>query len=150
MVVFQASLDQGHLLNIWKTAAVVPLLKKGNRNEPNNYKPVSLTCVCSKLLEHIVYSVISKHLKHHHTLCDQQHGFRKRRSCKAQPISTVNVFAEYLNQRGQCDILLLDFSKAFSKVSHSLLYHKLCHYGIQGSLLLSQESQYVILGQSEK
>ena len=150
-LVFQASLDQGHLPNIWRTAAVVPIFKKGNRNEPNNYRPVSLTCICSKLLEHIVYSVISKHLEHHHTLCDQQHGFRKRRSCETQLISTVNDLAECLNQRGQCDVLLLDFSKAFDKVSHSLLYHKLSHYGIQGSLLswlasfLSHRSQYVIL-----
>ena len=53
-VAFQASLDQGHLPNIWRTAAVAPIFKKGNRNKPNNYRPVSLTCICSKLLEHIV------------------------------------------------------------------------------------------------
>jgi len=86
-----------------------------------------------------------------HALCDQQHGFHKRKSCKTQLISTVNEFAECLNQGGQCDILLLDFSKAFDKVSHSLLYHKLPHYGIQGSILswlasfLSRRSQYVML-----
>ena len=63
----------------------------------------------------------------------------------------MNDFAECLNQRGQCDILLLDFSKAFDKVSHLLLYHKLAHYGVQGSLLswlkslLSLRSQYIIL-----
>jgi len=148
-VVFQASLDQGHLLNIWRTAAVVPIFKKGNRNEPNNYRPVSLTCICSKLLKHIVYPVISKYLKLHHTLCDQQHGFHKRRIKLQNP--TVNEFAECQNQKGQCDVLLLDFSKAFDKISHSLLYHKLSHYGIQGSLLswlasfLSHRSQYVIL-----
>ena len=150
-IVFQASLDQGHLPNIWRTAAVVPIYKKGSKTEPSNYRPVSLTCICSKILEHIVYSAISKHLEHHQTLCDEQHGFRKRRSCETQLISTVNDFAECLNQRGQCDILLLDFRKAFDKVSHSLLYHKLAHYGVQGSLLfwlksfLSHRSQYVIL-----
>ena len=62
----------------------------------------------------------------------------------------MNDFAECLNQRGQCDILLLEFSKAFDKVSHSLLYHKLSHYGVQGLLLprlksfLSHRLQYVI------
>ena len=112
-IVFQASLDQGHLPNIWRTAAVTPIYKKGSKTEPSNYRPVSLTCICSKILEHIVYSAISKHLEHHQTLCDEQHGFCKRRSCETQLISTVNHFADCLNQRGQCDILLLDFSKAF-------------------------------------
>ena len=51
-------------------------------------------------------------------------------------ILTVNEFAKYLNQRGQCEVLLLHFNNAFNKVSHSLLYHKLSHYGILlGSLL---------------
>ena len=63
-IVFQASLDQGHLPNIWRTAAVVPIYKKGSKTEPSNYRPVSLTCICSKILEHIVYSAISKHLEH--------------------------------------------------------------------------------------
>ena len=64
-VIFQASLDQGSLPSIWKTAAIVPIFKKGNKTEPNNYRPVSLTCICSKILEHIVYSAISKHLEYH-------------------------------------------------------------------------------------
>ena len=150
-IVFQASLDQGHLPDIWKTAAVVPIYKKGSRSEPSNYRPVSLTCICSKILEHIVHSAISKHLEYYQILCDEQHGFRRRRSCETQLITTVNEIAECLNQKGQCDILLLDFSKAFDRVSHSLLFHKLSHYGIQGTLLswlnsfLNDRSQYVIL-----
>ena len=70
-----------------------------SRNEPSNYTPVSLICICSKILEHILYSAISKHLEHHQTLCDEQHGFHKRRSCKTQLIITVNDFAECLDQR---------------------------------------------------
>ena len=58
-IIFQASLDQESLPDIWKTAAVVPIYKKGNRSDPNNYRQVSLTCICSKILKHIVYSAIS-------------------------------------------------------------------------------------------
>jgi len=150
-IIFQASLDQGYLPDIWKTAAVVPIYKKGSRTNPSNYRPISLTCICSKILEHIVHSVISKHLEHYQILSDEQHGFRKGRSCESQLITTVNDFAECLNQRGQCDILLLDFSKAFDRVPHSFLFHKLAHYGINGSLLswlksfLNGRSQYVVL-----
>jgi len=76
--IFQASLDQGHLPSIWKTAIVVPIFKKGNRSDPGNYRPVSLTCICCKILEHIVYSSISKHLENNKVLCDEQHGFQQK------------------------------------------------------------------------
>ena len=56
-VIFQVSLDQGVLPSIWKTAAVVPIFKKGARSDPGNYRPVSLTCIYCKILEHIVYSI---------------------------------------------------------------------------------------------
>jgi len=47
-MIFQTSLDQGSLPNIWKTANVVPIFKKGNKSDPCNYRPVSLTCICCK------------------------------------------------------------------------------------------------------
>ena len=150
-VIFQASLDQGVLPSIWKTAKVVPIHKKGIKSDPCNYRPVSLTCICCKILEHIVYSSISDHLASFNILCDEQHGFRNKRSCETQLITTVNDFAKCLNQKGQCDVLLLDFSKAFDKVPHSRLYYKLQHYGIDGPVLLwvksflSCRSQYVVL-----
>ena len=82
---------------------------------------------------------------------DEQHGFRRHRSCETQLISTVHDLAQCLNQRGQCDVLLLDFCKAFDKVPHCRLFNKLQFYGIQGSLLnwiknfLTDRSQQVIL-----
>ena len=77
--------------------------------------------------------------------------FQQKRSHESQLITTINDFAKCLNEKGQCDVLLLDFCKAFDKVPHSQLFHKLHHYGICGPLLLwlksflSNRSQYVIL-----
>ena len=99
---------------------------------------------------HIVFSHISHHLETHKVLCEEQHGFRPNRSCETQLISTINDFSECLNQGGQCDVLLLDFSKAFDKVPHTHLCNKLHHYGIHGALLfwlqafLHNRSQYVM------
>ena len=130
---------------------MVPIFKKGNRSDPGNYRPVSLTCICCKILEHIIYSSITKHLQHHEVLCDNQHGFCQKRSCESQLITTINDLAKCLNEKGQCDVLLLDFRKAFDKVPHARLLRKLDHYGIHGALLsrlkcfLTNRSQYVTL-----
>ena len=93
----------------WKEANVVPLFKKGDRSIASNYRPVSLTCICSKLLEHIVYSHIYAHLNKYNILCDQQHGFHQGRSCETQLLLTVNDFAKNLNRNEQTDVIFLDF-----------------------------------------
>ena len=82
-----------------------------------------------------MYSHVFAHLSKHNILCDQQHGFRQSRSCETQLIITINDFAESLNRNEQTDVIFLDFSKAFDKVSHQHLFHKLHHYGIRGDLL---------------
>ena len=61
-LIFQASLDQSTLPEVWRQAIVVIVFKKGRHTDPCNYSPISLTCICTKILEHIVYSSISKHL----------------------------------------------------------------------------------------
>jgi len=60
---FQAFLNKGTLPEVWKQALAVPVFKKGSRSDPCNFRPISLTCICTKLLEHIVYSNVSKHLQ---------------------------------------------------------------------------------------
>ena len=97
-LIFQASLDQGTLPVVWRQAIVVPIFKKGRCTYPCNYRPISLICICTKILEHIVYSSIFKHLQRHAVLCDAQHGFRPNRSCDIQLIITVNDFADRLNK----------------------------------------------------
>ena len=68
-------------------------------------------------------------------LCEEQHGFQQNRSCETQLIGTVNNIAENMNAGKQTDVILLDFAKAFDKVPHVCLCHKLSHLGINGPLL---------------
>jgi len=75
------------------------------------------------------------HLEQHKILADQQHGFRKRRSCESQLVLTIQDLASSLDNGEQIDAILLDFSKAFDKVPHQLLTQKLDHYGVRGNLL---------------
>ena len=133
-MIFQASLDQGKIPKAWKQAYISPIFKKGDRHKPSNYRSVSLTSVCCKILEHIVHSHVIGHLNNNHLLSDVQHGFRKKRSCESQLILTIQDLANALNDGEQIDAILLDFSKAFDKVAHQRLLQKLQYYDIRGYL----------------
>jgi len=148
---YQQSLDSGEVPSDWREALVVPVFKKGEKHLPSNYRPVSLTSVVCKVLEHIVYSSVMRFFEDHTILTDTQHGFRARRSCETQLLWTIQTIASKLKGRGQVDVILLDFAKAFDKVPHRRLLHKLQYYGIRGSTLgwigsfLANRKQQVLL-----
>ena len=88
--IFNQSLNTGILPVDWKNANISPIFKKGNKHDPSNYRPVSLTSVCCKTLEHIICRHILSHLQHHKILTPLQHGFRSGYSCESQLIITMN------------------------------------------------------------
>ena len=119
-LVFQVSLHQGTMPDDWKKSMVTSIFKKGDRSSASNYRPISLTSVCSKIMEHILYTQIMHHVAKFDILHDSQHGFRKKRSCETQLILTLHDLATRLDGwvgGGQIDAILLDFGMAFDKVS---------------------------------
>ena len=102
-------------------------------------------------MEHIVASNLSRHFEQNDILYDLQHGFRERRSCETQLIQLVEELACNTSQGRQTDLLLLDFSKAFDRVNHMELLHKLHQHGVRGNTLswikafLTGRSQTVVL-----
>ena len=109
---FQQSIDTGEIPKEWSLANICPLFKKGDRSLARNYRPVSLTCIPCKLLEHIVCSNIMAHLDEHELLSDRQHAFRKWHSCETQLTTVINDWAKILDKKGQVDTFILDFEKA--------------------------------------
>ena len=132
---FQQSIDTGEIPKEWSLANICPLFKKGDRSLARNYRPVSLTCIPCKLLEHIVCSNIMAHLDEHELLSDRQHAFRKWHSCETQLTTVINDWAKILDKKGQVDTFILDFEKAFDTPPHELLKSKLFSYGIGGTTL---------------
>ena len=134
-LIYKASINQCTLPEDWLKASVVPIHKKGSRSQPSNYRPVSLTSICCKTLEHILYSHIMNHLQNNNVLCNVQHGFRHKHSCETQLIEAVDEFARTLNDGGQTDVIALSFSKAFDRVPHKRLLHKSDCYGVRSPIL---------------
>ena len=98
-LIYCASISQGTVPSDWKLANVVPIFKKGSKSCPSSYRPVSLTCICCKILEHIIYSSIWYHLEDHNIICDEQHGFRSGRSCETQVLNTIHDLVQNLNNQ---------------------------------------------------
>ncbi len=132
-------------------ANITPIYKKGDKHAAENYRPVSLTAVLSKLLEHIVCSHMLKHLNEYKILTSLNHGFRSGFSCETQLAVTMDELFRNHDRGIQTDIAILDFSKAFDKVPHDKLLHKLNAYGIRGNLhawiksFLCQRSMRVVV-----
>ena len=150
-VIYQKSLDTGRVPIDWSIAYVCPLFKKGDTSLASNYRPISLTSILCKVLEHIVTTNVVSHMDQCNLLYDLQHGFRSKRSCETQLVTLIEELMRNPLAGSQTDIVMLNFSKAFDKVNHQKLLLKLNRYGDRGPSLkwihafLSGRTQIVVL-----
>ena len=131
---FQISLDTGVVPKDWRGADVSPIYKKGERYIPANYRPVSLTSITCKLMEHILVSQIMSHAEQNNILYDLQYGFRSKRSGDVQLLQLYHDLAYGVHRKHQTDLAIMDFAKAFDTVPHKRLLYKLEWYGINGKV----------------
>ena len=133
--IYNTSLTQGRLPNIWGKKQVTAIFKKGSRKEACNYRPISLTSISCKILESIIRERIMNQLKTNRLLSDRQYGFIGGRSTVLQMLKVLDRWTATLDRGGQVDILYLDFMKAFDTVPFRRLINKLGSYGIGGKVL---------------
>jgi len=119
----------GKLPSDWKLAEVTAIFKKGAKTDRGNYRPVSLTSVCCKLLESLIRDHVMSYLLHNSLLSNRQYGFSKGRSTMLQLLHMMDKWTEYLEYGGQIDAIYSDFQKAFDRVPHKRLLSKLHSYG---------------------
>lgn len=149
-LIFNQCLKDGCFPSIWKQAHIVPIHKKGPKTAIENYRPISILNVLSKLLERVVhtriYPVIST------SIPVEQHGFMKGRSTATNLGTFIDNLTNSMEGGSQVDVVYTDFEKAFDRVDHIILLHKLYELGIRGNLLrwmesyLRNRSQAVVVG----
>ena len=151
-MLFQRSYEHAVMPDVWSTAWITPVFKKGAKFDAANYRPVSLTCVPCKLLEHIIVSHMRGHIDRWSLVHPNQHGFTKKRHCESQLIMTTHDLLSRLDKKDMVDVAVLDFSKAFDTVPHRRLMNKLRLYGIEGKThawidcFLRGRTQSVVVG----
>ena len=149
--IFKKSLEEGKVPADWKTANVTPIFKKGSKGDPGNYRPVSLTSVCCKIMESILRDAITEHLDLNKLINPSQHGFTKGRSCATNLLEFLEKVTKVVDEGKPLDVIFLDFAKAFDKVPTKRLLKKLYAHGVRGKLLkwiadwLTNRTQRVVL-----
>ena len=93
---FQQSLNSGEVPMAWRQAYITPIFKKGDRSDPKNYHPVSLTSIVCKTMEHVLVSQIMHHLETNNTLVETQFGFRVNYSYESQLLLTVYHYKKHI------------------------------------------------------
>ena len=139
-MIFNKSLKEGVVPNSWKEAEVVPIFKKGKRDDPGNYRPVSLTS--GKIMEKIVRKEIVDHLERNEIISDVQHGFVQGKSCQTQLLTVTEEWTRWMEERKPFDCLYFDYKKAFNSVPHMRLMRKIENWNNWASTKMDQEFDY--------
>ena len=130
--IFDTSFKDCSLPDIWKSASVVPVFKKGSTLDPNDYRPISLTSTCCRVMERIINKEIHTHLLQYNLISRHQHGFVSKRSTCTNLLECLHDWSYNIQNKHGTDVI--DFKKAFDSVSHSKLMTKILAYSLVGNL----------------
>jgi len=116
-LLFNKSLQDGSLPQAWKNANITPIFKKGDRTNPINYRPISVTPITVKILEGFVLDALQQHLKAAGWKNPNQHGYGEHRSTTTNFIASYQDIFAHLDQKTPVDVIFIDLEKAFDTVT---------------------------------
>ena len=135
-------LTQGQIPKEWNLHCIIPILKSGERYSVKNYRPISILCTASLVLEHIISKRVANYLCSH--ISTKQFGFRKGHSSTQQLLLFLRYIMNSFDSEEYVDLIYLDFRKAFDSIPNHNLVHKIKQFGISRKPLLWHNAHLIL------